>query len=190
MTSPLSNSSSPRMAKRRHLEEFAKSKARADKATLAKSKAKQLERLELTDIASDEPTARKGIALRCRAMVHAHVLSVLGLISRLICRAGFLEIVVIESPCFRSLEWMLNRASGRRGSWPLLIGPTIHNIVGLFSVENRTPRGNHLITSLPYPGSARGRRGGGFARSISLIVCPLSCCAALHFFGGTQEWQL
>src|SRR5215207_6104327 len=64
------------MAKRRHLEEFiAKNKARAATATLAKSKAKQLERLELTEIASNEPTARiraprveprKGPALRCR----------------------------------------------------------------------------------------------------------------------------
>ena len=64
------------MAKRKHLEEFiAKNKARAATATLAKSKAKQLERLELTEIASDEPTARiraprveprKGPALRCR----------------------------------------------------------------------------------------------------------------------------
>src|SRR5437660_5265228 len=63
------------LAKRRHLEEFiAKNKARAATATLAKSKAKQLERLELTEIASDEPTARiraprveprKGPALRC-----------------------------------------------------------------------------------------------------------------------------
>jgi ATP-binding cassette subfamily F protein 3 len=64
------------LAKRRHLEEFiAKNKARASTATLAKSKAKQLERLELTEIASEEPTARiraprveprKGPALRCR----------------------------------------------------------------------------------------------------------------------------
>jgi ATP-binding cassette, subfamily F, member 3 len=64
------------LAKRRHLEEFiAKNKARAATATLAKSKSKQLERLELNRIASDEPTARiraprveprKGPALRCR----------------------------------------------------------------------------------------------------------------------------
>src|SRR5438552_12649753 len=63
-------------AKRRHLEEFiAKNKARAATATLDRSKAKQLERLELNEIASDEPTARiraprveprKGQALRCR----------------------------------------------------------------------------------------------------------------------------
>jgi ATP-binding cassette subfamily F protein 3 len=64
------------LAKRRHLEEFiAKNKARAATATLARSKAKQLERLELNEIASDEPTARiraprveprQGQALRCR----------------------------------------------------------------------------------------------------------------------------
>jgi ATP-binding cassette subfamily F protein 3 len=64
------------LAKRRHLEEFiARNKARASTATLAKSKAKQLERLELTAIAGAEPTARiraprieprKGPALRCR----------------------------------------------------------------------------------------------------------------------------
>ncbi len=64
------------LAKRRHLEDFiARNKARASTATLAKSKAKMLERLELTDIASDEPTARiraprveprQGPALRCR----------------------------------------------------------------------------------------------------------------------------
>src|SRR3984885_6601774 len=64
------------LAKRKHLEEFiAKNKARASTATLAKSKAKQLDRLELTEIASDEPTARirapriqprKGHALRCK----------------------------------------------------------------------------------------------------------------------------
>jgi ATP-binding cassette subfamily F protein 3 len=64
------------LAKRRHLEEFiAKNKARAATATLARSKSKQLERLELTEIAGDAPTAsiraprvepRKGPALRCR----------------------------------------------------------------------------------------------------------------------------
>src|SRR6185503_2563544 len=64
------------MAKKRHLEEFiAKNKARAATATLARSKSKQLERLELTEIASDEPVARirpprveprQGPALRCR----------------------------------------------------------------------------------------------------------------------------
>jgi ATP-binding cassette subfamily F protein 3 len=62
-------------AKKRHLEEFiAKNKARAATATLARSKSKQLERLELAEIASDEPVARiraprveprKGYALRC-----------------------------------------------------------------------------------------------------------------------------
>src|SRR5947209_9570396 len=64
------------LAKRRHLEDFiARNKARASTAALAKSKSKQLERLELTAIAGDEPTARiraprieprKGPALRCR----------------------------------------------------------------------------------------------------------------------------
>ncbi len=63
-------------AKRRHLEEFiAKNKARASTATRAKSKSKQLEKLELIEIAGDEPTARirapqvdprKGPALRCK----------------------------------------------------------------------------------------------------------------------------
>jgi ATP-binding cassette, subfamily F, member 3 len=64
------------LAKRRHLEDFiARNKARAATAGLAQSKAKQLEKLELTEILSDEPTARirpprveprKGTALRCR----------------------------------------------------------------------------------------------------------------------------
>ena len=64
------------LAKRRHLEDFiARNKARASTAALAQSKSKQLEKLELTEIASDEPTARirpprveprKGTALRCR----------------------------------------------------------------------------------------------------------------------------
>lgn len=64
------------LAKRRHLEEFiAKNKARASTATRARSKSKQLERLETVDVATDEPTAhirapvvepRKGPALRCR----------------------------------------------------------------------------------------------------------------------------
>src|ERR1700722_12188228 len=64
------------LAKRRHLEEFiAKNKARAATATLARSKAKNPERVERTDSARDEPTARiraprieprKGPALRCR----------------------------------------------------------------------------------------------------------------------------
>jgi ATP-binding cassette subfamily F protein 3 len=66
------------LAKRRQLEEFiAKNKARASTATRARSKSKQLERLELTEIAGDEPTARirapiveprKGPALRCRGL--------------------------------------------------------------------------------------------------------------------------
>ena len=63
------------MAKRRHLEDFiARNKARASTAALAKSKAKQLDRLELNEIAVDQPNvriraprveARKGFALRC-----------------------------------------------------------------------------------------------------------------------------
>lgn len=71
------------LAKRRHLEEFiARNKARASTATLAKSKSKQLERLELTEIASDEPTARiraprveprKGLALRCRDLAIGYI---------------------------------------------------------------------------------------------------------------------
>ena len=64
------------LAKRRHLEDFiARNKARASTAALAQSKSKQLEKLELTEIAREEPTAqiraprvepRKGPALRCR----------------------------------------------------------------------------------------------------------------------------
>ncbi len=64
------------LAKRRQLEEFiAKNKARASTATRARSKSKQLERLEVSDVDGDEVTARirapivdprKGPALRCR----------------------------------------------------------------------------------------------------------------------------
>jgi ATP-binding cassette subfamily F protein 3 len=63
------------LAKRRHLEDFiARNRARASTATRAKSKSKQLERLELNEIAGEEPTARiraplveprQGPALRC-----------------------------------------------------------------------------------------------------------------------------
>jgi ATP-binding cassette subfamily F protein 3 len=66
------------MTKRRHLEEFiAKNKARASTASRARSKSKQLERLELIETATDEPTAnirapvvepRNGPALRCRQL--------------------------------------------------------------------------------------------------------------------------
>jgi ATP-binding cassette subfamily F protein 3 len=66
------------LSKRRHLEEFiAKNKARASTATRARSKSKQLERLETVEVAGDEPTAnirapivepRKGPALRCRGL--------------------------------------------------------------------------------------------------------------------------
>ncbi len=64
------------LAKRRHLEDFiARNKARASTATRAKSKSKQLERLELVEIEADDPTARiraplveprQGPALRCK----------------------------------------------------------------------------------------------------------------------------
>jgi ATP-binding cassette subfamily F protein 3 len=64
------------LAKRRHLEDFiARNKARASTATRAKSKSKQLDRLELVEVAGYEPTAeiraprvepRQGPALRCR----------------------------------------------------------------------------------------------------------------------------
>ncbi len=66
------------LAKRRHLEEFiAKNKARASTATRARSKSRQLEKLETVSIAGDEPAAviraplvepRKGPALRCREL--------------------------------------------------------------------------------------------------------------------------
>ena len=47
------------LAKKKHLEDFiARNKARAATATLARSKAKQLERLELNEVEVDEPTAR------------------------------------------------------------------------------------------------------------------------------------
>jgi ATP-binding cassette subfamily F protein 3 len=62
-------------AKMRHLEDFiARNKARAATAKLAQSKSKALEKLELTEILTDEPVVnirppkvvpRKGIALRC-----------------------------------------------------------------------------------------------------------------------------
>ncbi len=65
-------------AKRRHLEDFiAKNRARASTASRARSKSKQLERLELLEIAADEPTAniraprvepRKGPAVRCQGL--------------------------------------------------------------------------------------------------------------------------
>jgi ATP-binding cassette subfamily F protein 3 len=63
------------LAKKRQLEEFInKNRARASTATQARSKSKQLEKLELTEIEMDEPSAvvhapivdpRKGAALRC-----------------------------------------------------------------------------------------------------------------------------
>jgi len=70
-------------AKRRHLEDFiARNKARAATAKLAQSKSKMLEKLELTALASDEPTVRiraprieprKGIALRCKDLAIGYV---------------------------------------------------------------------------------------------------------------------
>lgn len=64
------------LSKRKHLETFiAKNKARASTATQARSKAKQLERLEVTEVAADEATAcirapliepRQGFAVRCK----------------------------------------------------------------------------------------------------------------------------
>jgi ATP-binding cassette subfamily F protein 3 len=72
----LERSNAAVLSKRRHLETFiAKNKARASTATQARSKAKQLERLELAEIATDDATAcirapaiepRQGFALRCR----------------------------------------------------------------------------------------------------------------------------
>ncbi len=63
------------LAKKKHLEEFiAKNKARASTATRAKSKEKQLNKLETIEIAPEEPRvnirppqveARRGAALRC-----------------------------------------------------------------------------------------------------------------------------
>ena len=64
------------LAKRRQLEDFiARNKARASTASRAKSKSKQLDKLELEEIAADAPTAaircpnvtrRNGPAVRCR----------------------------------------------------------------------------------------------------------------------------
>lgn len=66
------------MSKRKQLEEFiAKNKARASTATRAKSKSKQLERLELEEVGHDDPTARirapmveprQGPAVRCEGL--------------------------------------------------------------------------------------------------------------------------
>jgi ATP-binding cassette, subfamily F, member 3 len=67
------------LAKRKHLETFiAKNKARASTATQARSKSKQLERLEVIDVAADEASAnirppqvepRQGPAIRTRELV-------------------------------------------------------------------------------------------------------------------------
>ena len=67
------------LARKRDLEDFiARNKARASTASRAKSKSRELERLELEEIAADEPTAaiqcpaiqpRKGPAARCNKLV-------------------------------------------------------------------------------------------------------------------------
>jgi ATP-binding cassette subfamily F protein 3 len=66
------------LSKRRQLEDFiARNKARASTASRAKSKSKQLEKLEVEEIAADAPTAaircpevspRQGPAVRCRGL--------------------------------------------------------------------------------------------------------------------------
>ena len=66
------------LSKRRQLEDFiARNKARASTASRAKSKSKQLEKLEVEEIAADSPTAaircpevspRPGPAVRCRGL--------------------------------------------------------------------------------------------------------------------------
>jgi ATP-binding cassette subfamily F protein 3 len=66
------------LAKRRHLEDFiARNKARASTASRAKSKSKQLERLELLEIDGNDPTARirapiveprQGPVVRCKEL--------------------------------------------------------------------------------------------------------------------------
>jgi ATP-binding cassette subfamily F protein 3 len=67
------------LARKRDLEDFiARNKARASTASRAKSKSRELERLELEEVAADEPTAaiqcpaiqpRKGPAARCNNLV-------------------------------------------------------------------------------------------------------------------------
>ncbi|MFM9025001.1 MAG: ABC-F family ATP-binding cassette domain-containing protein [Planctomycetaceae bacterium] len=66
------------LARKRDLEDFiARNRARASTASRAKSKSKELERLEFADIAADEPTVaircpivqpRQGPAVRCRSL--------------------------------------------------------------------------------------------------------------------------
>jgi ATP-binding cassette subfamily F protein 3 len=70
------------LARRRQLEDFiARNKARASTASRARSKSRQLERLELEEVASTEPTAaircpavspRRGPAVRCRGLSIGH----------------------------------------------------------------------------------------------------------------------
>ena len=70
------------LARRRELEDFiARNKARASTASRARSKSRELDRLEFEDVAADEPTAaircpqvspRKGTAVRCRDLAIGH----------------------------------------------------------------------------------------------------------------------
>jgi ATP-binding cassette subfamily F protein 3 len=70
------------LARRRQLEDFiARNKARASTASRARSKSRQLERLEVEEVASLEPTAaircpvvsaRRGPAVRCRGLSIGH----------------------------------------------------------------------------------------------------------------------
>jgi ATP-binding cassette subfamily F protein 3 len=70
------------LARKRDLEDFiARNKARASTASRARSKSRELDRLELEEIAADEPTAaircpqvagRRGPAVRCRDLAIGH----------------------------------------------------------------------------------------------------------------------
>ncbi|MFM8986764.1 MAG: ABC-F family ATP-binding cassette domain-containing protein [Planctomycetia bacterium] len=70
------------LTRKRDLEDFiARNKARASTASRARSKSRELDRLELEDIAADEPTAaircpqvaaRRGPAVRCRDLAIGH----------------------------------------------------------------------------------------------------------------------
>jgi len=70
------------LARRRQLEDFiARNKARASTASRARSKSRQLERLEVEEVAATEPTAaircpvvspRRGPAVRCRGLSIGH----------------------------------------------------------------------------------------------------------------------
>jgi ATP-binding cassette subfamily F protein 3 len=70
------------LARKRELEDFiARNKARASTASRARSKSRELDRLEFEEVAADEPTAaircpqvspRKGTAVRCRDLAIGH----------------------------------------------------------------------------------------------------------------------